>query len=44
MANDLMRAGQLLPADPRAFAEVLATQTALRGLTEAVIYEPPPAR
>ena len=40
MANDLTRAGQLLAADPSAFAEVLATQTTLRGLTEAVIYDP----
>ena len=39
MANDLMRAGQLMPADPQAFAEVLGAQTALRGLTEAVIYD-----
>ncbi len=40
MAADLARAGQLLANDPNAFGEVLATQTALRGLTEAVIYEP----
>ena len=40
MANDLARAGRLLINDPNAFGEVLATQTALRGLTEAVIYEP----
>jgi len=40
MANDLTRAGAFLAADPSAFAEVLATQTTLRGLTEAVIYEP----
>ncbi len=40
MANDLARAGRLLADDPNAFAEVLATQTALRGLTEAVIFEP----
>lgn len=40
MANDLTRAGQYLVADPSVFAEVLATQTTLRGLTEAVIYEP----
>ena len=40
MANDLTRAGQFLSADPSVFAEVLATQTTLRGLTEAVIYEP----
>jgi two-component system nitrogen regulation sensor histidine kinase NtrY len=40
MANDLARAGRLLADDPNGFGEVLATQTALRGLTEAVIYEP----
>ncbi len=40
MAADLARAGRLLADDPNAFGEVLATQTALRGLTEAVIYEP----
>jgi two-component system nitrogen regulation sensor histidine kinase NtrY len=39
MANDLMRAGQMMPTDPRAFAEILGAQTALRGLTEAVIYD-----
>ena len=44
MANDLTRAGALLAADPDAFAEVLATQTTLRGLTEAVIYDPSPGR
>jgi two-component system nitrogen regulation sensor histidine kinase NtrY len=40
MGNDLTRAGHYLAADPAAFAEVLAAQTTLRGLTEAVIYEP----
>ncbi|MBV8589350.1 MAG: PAS domain-containing sensor histidine kinase [Acetobacteraceae bacterium] len=40
MANDLARAGPVLSVDPTAFAEILANQTALRGLTEAVIYEP----
>ncbi len=40
MANDLARAGRFLSADPTVFAEVLDTQTTLRGLTEAVIYEP----
>jgi len=40
MANDLTRAGQFLSADPSVFAGVLAEQTTLRGLTEAVIYEP----
>jgi two-component system, NtrC family, nitrogen regulation sensor histidine kinase NtrY len=40
MANDLARAGRFLYADPTVFAEMLDTQTTLRGLTEAVIYEP----
>ncbi len=40
MANDLSRAGRFFSGDPRAFAEVLDTQTTLRGLTESVIYEP----
>ena len=40
MANDLARAGSLLADNPNAFGEGLATQTALRGLTEALIYEP----
>ncbi len=40
MANDLARAGPLLADDPNAFGEVLATQTALRGLTDAIIFEP----
>jgi two-component system nitrogen regulation sensor histidine kinase NtrY len=40
MANDLARAGRFLSADPTVFAEVLDTQTTLRGLTEAVIFEP----
>ena len=40
MANDLARAGVFLAADPRVFADVLGTQTTLRGLTEAIIYDP----
>jgi two-component system, NtrC family, nitrogen regulation sensor histidine kinase NtrY len=40
MANDLTRAGEVFANAPRQFAQVLATQTALRGLTEAVIFEP----
>jgi two-component system nitrogen regulation sensor histidine kinase NtrY len=40
MANDLSRAGRFLVADPAVFAGVLETQTTLRGLTEAIIYEP----
>lgn len=40
MANDLARAGVFLAADPRVFADILGTQTTLRGLTEAIIYDP----
>ncbi|MGH7158769.1 MAG: ATP-binding protein [Acetobacteraceae bacterium] len=40
MANDLTRAGEVFANAPGQFAQVLATQTALRGLTEAVIFEP----
>jgi two-component system, NtrC family, nitrogen regulation sensor histidine kinase NtrY len=40
MANDLTHAGQFLTADPSVFADILATQTTLRGLTEALIYDP----
>jgi two-component system nitrogen regulation sensor histidine kinase NtrY len=40
MANDLTRAGYFFGRDPTAFAQVLSAQTTLRGLTEAVIYEP----
>src|ERR1700722_12145826 len=40
MAADLARAGRFLPADPAVFADALNVQTTLRGLTEAVIYEP----
>ncbi|MDE2580998.1 MAG: PAS domain-containing sensor histidine kinase [Rhodospirillales bacterium] len=39
MANDINRSGQLLAIDPRDFARALAQQAALRGLTEAVIYD-----
>jgi two-component system nitrogen regulation sensor histidine kinase NtrY len=40
MANDLTRAGFLLSNDPDAFGQILAAQTGLRGLTEAVIFDP----
>lgn len=40
MANDLNRASVLLPDNGLAFARVLATHTALRGLTEAIVFEP----
>ena len=40
MANDLNRAGRLLSDDPNGFAAILASQTGLRGLTEALLYEP----
>ena len=40
MAADINRAGVLLATAPGAFGDVLATQTTLRGLTEAVLYDP----
>ena len=40
MANDLARVMQEVPGQPNAFAQVLYSQTVLRGLAEAVIYEP----
>ena len=39
MANDLNRAAPRLLADPNVFREVVLTQTALRGLTEAVVFD-----
>ncbi len=40
MGNDLARARWQFAANPTQFADVLAEQTGLRGLTEALIYEP----
>ncbi len=40
MANDLTRAGEMLAGDPNSFGQILASQTGLRGLTEAVLFEP----
>jgi two-component system nitrogen regulation sensor histidine kinase NtrY len=41
MANDLNRAAQvLLPDNGIAFARLLATHTAIRGLTESIVFEP----
>jgi len=40
MVNDLTRAGLALITDPDAFVGMLTTQTALRGLTEAAVFEP----
>ena len=40
MANDLNRATVLLPEQPLAFARVVGTQAGIRGLTEAVVFEP----
>ena len=40
MKGDLERAGRLLFQDPDSFGQVLASQTTLRGLDEAVIFEP----
>jgi len=40
MANDLTQAGRLLASDPSGFGDILNEQTALRGLTEALLFEP----
>ena len=40
MADALSRAGQVLANDPFAFGQILQTQTALKGLNAAIIYEP----
>ncbi len=40
MAADLNRAGRLLDENQYAFARILATHTALRGLTESIVFEP----
>jgi two-component system nitrogen regulation sensor histidine kinase NtrY len=41
MANDLNRAAPiLLPNDGLGFARLLATHTAIRGLTESIVFEP----
>ncbi len=40
MATDLGNAGRLLAGNPGAFGQVLDTQTALRGLDAAIIFEP----
>ncbi len=40
MANDLNRAAILLPDNGYDYARVLATQTALRGLTESQVFNP----
>ena len=40
MAADLNRAAPLLPDNTIGFSRVLATHTALRGLTEATVFEP----
>lgn len=40
MANDLVRANQFIAGDTNAFANFLATQTTLRGLSDAVIFDP----
>jgi two-component system nitrogen regulation sensor histidine kinase NtrY len=44
MANDLNRAGIYLLSAPEVFAQILGEQTTLRGLTEAVIYDPASGR
>ncbi|MFK4044666.1 ATP-binding protein [Roseomonas mucosa] len=40
MAADLNRASMLLQSNPEAFGRLLATHTAMRGLTDAIVYEP----
>ncbi len=40
MKADLERAGRVMFEDPSVFGQVLSTQTTLRGLDEAVIFEP----
>jgi two-component system nitrogen regulation sensor histidine kinase NtrY len=40
MANDLLQGLEMLSRDPQRFGQLLYTQTALRGLAEAVLYEP----
>jgi two-component system nitrogen regulation sensor histidine kinase NtrY len=40
MKADLERAGRAYAEDPNAFGQVLETQTTLRGLDEAVIFDP----
>ena len=40
MKSDLERAGRLMFQDPDSFGQVLASQTTLRGLDEAVIFVP----
>ena len=44
MANDITKAGYMLAADPNSFGAILATQTGLRGLDEAVMFEPESGR
>ncbi|MDF2096179.1 sensor histidine kinase NtrY-like [Aquibaculum arenosum] len=39
VANGLSRSGRLLTVDPNQFARVLGNQAALRGLTEAVVFQ-----
>ena len=40
MANDLSRAGRIYSGDVSAIGQVLGEHAALRGLTEAIIFEP----
>lgn len=39
MANDLNREAARLLTDPGRFAQVVATQAALRALTEAIVFD-----
>ncbi|MDJ0389820.1 PAS domain-containing sensor histidine kinase [Roseomonas sp. E05] len=40
MAADLNRAGRLLDSNQYGFAQILATHTVLRGLTDSVVFDP----
>ncbi len=40
MANDLARDGHFVGTNAYTFGQILQTQTVLRGLTEAIIYDP----
>ncbi len=40
MANDIARDGRFVASNPYLLGQILQTQTVLRGLTEAIIYDP----
>ncbi|MCC7426011.1 MAG: PAS domain-containing sensor histidine kinase [Alphaproteobacteria bacterium] len=39
MANDINRAGPMIVADPRTITRLMVSQTAIRNLTESVVFE-----